>query len=99
MPPPSGHCISPAVDESRAASAAESAQHFCRETPTHRKLDVEPAHPHRVLPLAGAFDRGDMPHGDQGIAVDAQEARLEFLLERLQRFLDEILAASVAHRY
>src|SRR5688572_5639185 len=56
------------------------------------------AQAHDVMTLGVALERLHVRDRDERIAMDAHEARGEFLLERLQRLLDEFLAAGMAQR-
>src|SRR5262245_54967705 len=56
------------------------------------------AHTHDILPCVRALDSRNLPLGDQCIAMDAHEVGREFLGERLERLVDQALAALVSHR-
>ena len=52
---------------------------------------------HHVVTRIGPLDCGNVFFRDQGIAMDAQEVGRELLGQRLERFIDQALAAFVAH--
>src|SRR5690606_24783216 len=60
-----------------------------------RLLAVAQDRVHAAVGLAPHFDQ--FVAGDQAVAVDTQEAFAELLLQRLERFLDQVLAAGVVH--
>src|SRR5690606_1681623 len=47
--------------------------------------------------VRGALELGQFAPGHQAVAVDAHEQVAELLLQRLQRLLDQVLAAGVVH--
>jgi len=51
-----------------------------------------------VLAFGIALQRLQAGGGDERVAMDAREARAEFVLERAQRVFDQVLAAGVTHR-
>ncbi len=51
------------------------------------------------MAVAGALEFDQFVPRHQAVAVDAHEAAVEFLFQRLQRFLDQILAAGVVDHH
>ena len=49
--------------------------------------------------VAGAAQLDELFAGDETVAVDADEAVAEFVFERLERFLDQVLTAGVVHHH
>src|SRR6185312_10647507 len=78
-----------------SASSAKALQDLGGKTPADLQDFGEVAQAYAVLPVLGALDGGDVPGGDQGVAMDSHEIGCKFFLERLERLLDELLAPAV----
>lgn len=66
-------------------------------TAAHFKDIAALSHPHDILAGVGALYRGNLFIRDQRVAMDAYEVWCELFGERLERFVDEALAALVPH--
>jgi hypothetical protein len=54
---------------------------------------------HQSLTVGRLFQHVNLPDGDQRITVDANEFVGEFLLEMIERIIDEVLAVAVLYTH
>src|SRR5690606_9556706 len=82
-------------EEKGVSGSADELSHFRYETAAHFQRFVDFPDAHVEMPVRVLLQRADAPRGHQRVAMNAREQAAELLFQRLQRILDQHLAAGM----